>query len=176
MSRERSNLVQFLHPGRVLDLAQRAQPVQSGRPGASPRPGRSLPRGVTERTAGRAWRGGASLSRLTTCEPVVAPPGACSPRGRSPSWRLGLAMGGAVRASPLCTRTGRGRVSIWKVTSSVVAWAWFGVRASGRPQLWAKQGLNARWSERGPKCSCWMWDSDLRGGRAAGWSIPRGRG
>lgn len=119
--------MQFLHSGRVLDLAQRAQPVHWGRLGASPRPGRSLPRGVTERTAGRAWRGGVSLSRLTTCEPVVAPPGACSPRGRSPSWRLGLAMGGALMASPLYTRTGRGPVSIWKVTSSVVEWAWFQV-------------------------------------------------
>lgn len=127
MRRERSRLVQFLHPGRVLDLAQRAQLVHWGRLGASPRPGRSLPRGVTERTAGRAWRGGASLSGLTTCEPVVAPPGVCSTRGRSPSWRLGLAMGGVVRASPLYTLPGRGQVSIWKVTSSVVEWAWFGV-------------------------------------------------
>lgn len=96
LHREPSDLVRFLHPGRVLDLSLLVLPVHAGRVCASPCPGRSLPGGVTERDAGGAWRGGAALSGLTTCEPVVAPPGACSPKGRSPSWRL-------------CPGDGRGR-------------------------------------------------------------------
>lgn len=43
-------------------------------------------------------------------------------------------------------------------------------------QLRVQQGLNARWSERGLKCSSGVRDSDLGGGRVDGWSIPRGRG
>lgn len=35
-------------------------------------------------------------------------------------------------------------------------------------QLWVQQGLNARWSERGPKCSCGVRDSDLGGERVDG--------
>lgn len=35
-------------------------------------------------------------------------------------------------------------------------------------QLWVQQGLNASWSERGPKCSCGVRDSDLGGERVDG--------